>query len=102
MESEGLVDLHPLQSLVLTQLPLQASSYASSHNDVPFLLYFASTTPESESRDTRLKTALLLQGSALYDVEKVLARVRAHEKILKVEMAILYGKVRSSVHAYLD
>ena len=49
-----------------------------------------------------MKTALLLQGSALYDVEKVLARVRAHEKILKVEMAILYGKVRSPVSANLD
>ncbi|KAL5523259.1 hypothetical protein ACEPAF_1526 [Sanghuangporus sanghuang] len=71
----------------------KASSYASSHNDVPFLLYFASTTPESESRNTRLKTALLLQGSSLYNVEKVLARIREHEKILKIEMAILYGKL---------
>ncbi|EJC97726.1 uncharacterized protein FOMMEDRAFT_162532 [Fomitiporia mediterranea MF3/22] len=71
----------------------KASSYASSHNDVPFLLYFASTTPESESRNTRLKAALLLQGSNLYDVEKVLARIRAQEKVLRIEMAILYGKL---------
>ena len=72
----------------------KASSYASSHNDVPFLQYFASTTPESESRNTRLKLALLLQGSSLYDAEKVLDRIRKQEKILRLEMAILFGKVR--------
>ncbi|KAI5122616.1 hypothetical protein M0805_008706 [Coniferiporia weirii] len=71
----------------------KASSYASSHNETPFFMYFASTTPESDSKSTRLKLALLLQGSGLYDVEKVLKRVQEHEKILRLEMAILYGKL---------
>ncbi|KAH8108778.1 hypothetical protein DFH11DRAFT_1710480 [Phellopilus nigrolimitatus] len=71
----------------------KASSYASSHNDTPFFMYFASTTPESESRNTRLQTALLLQGSCLYDVEKVLMRIQEHKKVLRLEMAILYGKL---------
>ncbi|THH03162.1 hypothetical protein EW145_g6477 [Phellinidium pouzarii] len=71
----------------------KASSYASSHNDTPFLMYFASTTPESDSRNLRLKTVFLLQGSVLYDVERVLERIQEHKNILRLEMAILYGKL---------
>lgn len=71
----------------------QASSYASSPNDTPFLSYFTSTTPESESRNTRLKMALFLQGSDLYDIQPVIQCLQEHKKILSLEVAILLGKV---------
>ena len=34
-----------------------------------------------------------MQGSSLYDVENILDRIREHEKILRLEMALLYGKL---------
>ncbi|KII87677.1 hypothetical protein PLICRDRAFT_54749 [Plicaturopsis crispa FD-325 SS-3] len=71
----------------------KASSYASSRNESSFLSYFASTTPESEHKRVRLKTALFLQGSALYDVGVVRERLTEHRKILSLEMAILDGKL---------
>ena len=55
--------------------------------------YFASTTPESDARNARLKAALFLQGSELYDVDDALAQITPEQKILRLEMAILYGKV---------
>ncbi|EEB98820.1 hypothetical protein MPER_01608, partial [Moniliophthora perniciosa FA553] len=57
---------------------------------IPLLL--ASTTPDSDAKRVRLKTALFLQGSKLYDVRTILERLSPHEKILKFEMAILHGK----------
>ena len=42
----------------------------------------------------RLKTVLFLQGSTLYDPEAVRTRLSPHAKILKLESAILEGKVR--------
>ena len=74
-----------------------AASYTSSTNGTPFISYFSSTTPDSESKRTRLKTVLFLQGSTLYDPLPVRARLNDHAKILKLELAILEGKVRLPV-----
>ena len=41
----------------------------------------------------RLKTVLFLQGSTLYDPEAVRTRLSPHAKILRLESAILEGKV---------
>ena len=73
---------------------LTASSYASSRSDSSYVSYFASTTPESESKRVRLKTVLFLQGSSLYDPEALRTRLSTQAKILKLELAILEGKVR--------
>ena len=69
------------------------ASYTSSTNDTPFISYFSSTTPDSESKRIRLKTILFLQGSMLYDPVTVKTRLNDHAKILKLELAILEGKV---------
>ncbi|OBZ67658.1 Transforming growth factor-beta receptor-associated protein 1 [Grifola frondosa] len=71
----------------------KASSYASSRSETTFLSYFASTTPDSESKRVRLKTALFLQGSTSYDAEVIRSRLISHEKILKLELAIVDGKL---------
>lgn len=76
----------------LTRFP--ASSYFSGRSESSYISYFASTTPESESKRTRLKAILFLQGSTLYDPAAVRTRLSAHAKILKLELAILEGKVR--------
>uniref|UniRef100_A0A0W0GCB0 Vacuolar sorting protein 39/Transforming growth factor beta receptor-associated domain-containing protein n=1 Tax=Moniliophthora roreri TaxID=221103 RepID=A0A0W0GCB0_MONRR len=75
----------------------KGSSYSSSRTEssVPFLSYFASTTPDSDAKRVRLKTALFLQGSNLYDARMILDRLSPHEKILKLEMAILHGKLQN-------
>ncbi|KAK7047338.1 hypothetical protein VNI00_006569 [Paramarasmius palmivorus] len=74
----------------------KASSYSSSRTEssVPFISYFASTTPDSDAKRVRLKTALFLQGSNLYDARAIRARLSPHEKIMKLEMAILHGKLQ--------
>jgi hypothetical protein len=71
-----------------------ASSYASSRSESSFLSYFASTTPDSEHKRVRLKTVLFLQGSTLYEAEVIRPRLLEHEKVLKLELAIVDGKVR--------
>lgn len=76
-------------------ITLLASSYASSRNDTSFISYFASTTPESEHKRARLKTVLMLAGSSLYDPDPIRQRLLEKEKILKFELAIIDGKVRS-------
>ena len=78
--------------------PVSASSYSSgrSESTLPFISYFASTTPDSEHKRVRLKTALFLQASALYDVESIRSRLLPQEKIFKFEIAILDGKVSES------
>ncbi|KAK1226203.1 hypothetical protein PQX77_010785 [Marasmius sp. AFHP31] len=79
----------------------KASSYSSgrSDNTLPFISYFASTTPDSEHKRVRLKTALFLQASSLYDVESIRNRLLPHEKILKFELAILDGKTQNHISA---
>ncbi|KAI0331784.1 hypothetical protein GY45DRAFT_1248254 [Cubamyces sp. BRFM 1775] len=71
----------------------KAASYASGRSDAPFISYFASTTPDSEHKRIRLKTVLFLQGSTLYDPETIRTRLSPHAKLLKLELAILEGKL---------
>ena len=74
-----------------------AASYPTSKTDAPYFSYFASTTPDSDSKRTRLRTVLFLQGSKLYDPERIRARLESHEqkKVLCLELAVLLGKVRA-------
>ncbi|KAF5369852.1 hypothetical protein D9758_001393 [Tetrapyrgos nigripes] len=74
----------------------KASSYSSSRTEAssPFISYFASTTPDSEHKRIRLKTALFLQGSSLYDAEAILSRLQQHDKLLKLEIIIVEGKLK--------
>lgn len=81
--------------------PFIALSYASSRTDTSFLSYFASTTPDSEHKRVRLKTALFLQGSALYELEPIKKRLMDHQKVLQLEVAIVDGKVRDDVFCLL-
>lgn len=71
------------------------ASYSSSQTNSPFLSYFASTTPESDSRRIRLKAILFLQASELYEVEPIRARLQEHEKLFSLELAIVEGKASS-------
>ncbi|THV05369.1 hypothetical protein K435DRAFT_961137 [Dendrothele bispora CBS 962.96] len=73
----------------------KASSYSSSRSEstVPFIQYFASTTPDSEHKRVRLKTALFLQGSSLYDAASILSQLQQYDKLLKLEIAIVEGKL---------
>lgn len=70
-----------------------ASSYASTRNEVSFLSYFNSTTPDSRHKRARLKVILLLAGSSLYETEAIRQRLLVHEKLLKFELAIVESKV---------
>ncbi len=72
---------------------MSASSYASGRSETPFFSYFASTTPDSEPKRARSKTVLFLQGSTLYVPEAIRTRLSPHAKLLKLELAILEGKV---------
>ncbi|KAI0690804.1 hypothetical protein BC835DRAFT_1362969 [Cytidiella melzeri] len=77
----------------------KTSSYTSSSSSTstPFLSYFASTTPDSPSKRTRLKALLFLQASKLYDFEAVSARLAGVSpewgKILALERTIVLGKL---------
>jgi vacuolar protein sorting-associated protein 3 len=72
----------------------KAASYSTSRSRSSFLSYFASTTPESEHKQTRLKTILFLQGSPYLDLDAIRARIQQHQKILQLEYAVIEGKVR--------
>ncbi|GJE85460.1 hypothetical protein PsYK624_015390 [Phanerochaete sordida] len=73
----------------------KVGSYTSGKVDVPFLSYFASTTPDSDSKRTRLRTALFLQGSKLYDPEPIRQKLEQHDqkKMLSLEIAVVLGKL---------
>ncbi|KAG6861142.1 hypothetical protein C0995_003410 [Termitomyces sp. Mi166 len=71
----------------------KAASYASNRTDTSFLSYFASTTPDSPHKRTRLKTILFLAGSGLYDPAAVRPLLLEHQKILKLELVIVDGKL---------
>jgi vacuolar protein sorting-associated protein 3 len=72
----------------------KASSFASaSANSGSFLSYFASTTPNSDHKRVRLKTALFLQASTFYDAQNVKELLLPHQKVLCFEIALLDGKV---------
>ncbi|KAH9916957.1 uncharacterized protein BXZ73DRAFT_92415 [Epithele typhae] len=71
----------------------KVSSYSSSRSDTPFIGYFVSTTPDSESKRARIKTALFLQGSSHYNPQEIRDRISGRAKILQLEMSILEGKL---------
>ncbi|KAH7877188.1 uncharacterized protein C8R40DRAFT_1248360 [Lentinula edodes] len=97
----------------------KASSYFSSSSSsssstspavttstpLPFISYFASTTPDSPSKRARLKTLLFLQVSGLYDVSVVKERILSasdkhiktakgkHKPLLSLELAVLESKL---------
>lgn len=95
-ERKVLASLCIQRSILLTLFA--AASYGTSKSDVPYFSYFASTTPDSDSKRVRLKTALFLQGSKLYDAAAVFQRLDTHEhkKVLSFELAVVLGKVRPS------
>jgi hypothetical protein len=80
--------------------PIIALSYTSSRTDTSFLSYFASTTPDSEHKRVRLKTALFLQGSALYEPEPIKKRLMDYQKVLQLEVAIVDGKARGVILSF--
>lgn len=84
-------------------LPI-AASYSSSqtNSSSAFLSYFASTTPDSDSKRIRLKTIFFLQASELYNVEPIRTRLQEHEKLLNLELAIVEGKVRTLKLSHRD
>ncbi|KAI0064243.1 hypothetical protein BV25DRAFT_1823215 [Artomyces pyxidatus] len=71
----------------------KAASYASAPSISPFLSYFEATTPDSAPKRARLRTALFLQGSTLYDPQLVREKLSPQERILSVELAIVQGKL---------
>ncbi|RDB17168.1 Transforming growth factor-beta receptor-associated protein 1 [Hypsizygus marmoreus] len=71
----------------------KASSYSSSRTDIPFLSYFAATTPDSTHKHVRLKTVLFLAGSSLYDPAVIRPLLVENQKILRLELAIVDGKL---------
>jgi hypothetical protein len=79
--------------LFVSELSGSELSYASSHTRTPYLAYFASTTPDSEHRQRRLKAIIFLQGSTLYDPSIVRQRLISDAKMLNLELAIIEGKV---------
>ncbi|KAG5644493.1 hypothetical protein DXG03_008320 [Asterophora parasitica] len=71
----------------------KAASYASSRSDASFLSYFASTTPDSPHKRTRLKTILFLAGSSVYDPAVVRPFLLEHQNIFRLELAVIDGKL---------
>lgn len=72
-----------------------AASYASSPNTSPFLTYFEATTPASPAKHARLRTALFLQTSTMYDASAAGALLGPHAPLLAPELAIIASKVRT-------
>lgn len=93
VEGEGCIPIF-FSLLFHKQLPLLASSYASTRNDSSFPSYFALTTPDSDHKRTRLKTILFLAGSSFYDPEVIRDSLLPQEKLLKFELAEIQSKVR--------
>ncbi|KAJ3714896.1 hypothetical protein DFJ43DRAFT_1127309 [Lentinula guzmanii] len=85
--------------------PVSASAASTSTSTpLPFISYFASTTPDSPSKRARLKNLLFLQASGLYDVNAVKHRILSalkgqeaikgkHKPLLSFELAILESKL---------
>lgn len=75
----------------------KTASYIRTESSVSFLSYFSSTTPDSEHKCARLKTALFLQVSQLYDAKVIYDKLLPHKEIMQFEFAILEGKVRTII-----
>ncbi|KAJ3777136.1 hypothetical protein FB446DRAFT_718785 [Lentinula raphanica] len=93
-------------SSLLGTLPPSASSSSptsSTSTPLPFISYFASTTPDSPSKRVRLKNLLFLQASGLYDVNAVKQRILSasegddkkgkYKPLLALELAVLESKL---------
>lgn len=72
-----------------------ATAYATAAARGPFLTYFASNASRSQASQARIKAALFLQGSTLYDVQAAQKRIEPCRHVLVFERAIMDGKVRS-------
>ncbi|KAH7098333.1 hypothetical protein BKA62DRAFT_713277 [Auriculariales sp. MPI-PUGE-AT-0066] len=70
------------------------SSYLEGSRSVPYLSYIASEMRDSDHKRSRLKLALFLQGSALFDIGVVQAQIGSMRKLLAIEAAILASKRR--------
>ena len=77
-----------------------ATSYASSPNPSPFLTYFEATTPASPAKHARLRTALFLQTSSVYDASAAGALLGPHAPLLAPELAIIASKVRAQLYPF--
>ncbi|KAF8918725.1 hypothetical protein CPB85DRAFT_1373750 [Mucidula mucida] len=76
--------------------PQAGIQYLDTYQHLRFFHTFSSTTPDSDHKRVRIKTALFLQGSSLYNVQRIKERLLPHTKLLKLEMSILEGKVETS------
>lgn len=70
----------------------RAKSASFTSNTSSFFSYFCSTTPDSDAKRARIKALLFLQGSTMYDMLSIEARLEPHIKLLALEHAILQGK----------
>jgi vacuolar protein sorting-associated protein 3 len=52
-------------------------------------------SPSRNTNGVRLKTVLFLRGSTLYDPERIKGRLMEYQKVLKLEIAVVDGKVGS-------
>jgi hypothetical protein len=68
--------------------------YPQRHTTTPFLAHLAFGSQDTDHKRIRLKLALFLQGSSLYDVTQLRERLLQFGQILNIELAIVDGKVR--------
>ncbi len=79
----------------IAHIPLVVDQdYSQRHTTTPFLAHLAFGTQDADHKRIRLKLALFLQGSSLYDVTQLRERLLQFSKILNIELAIVDGKVR--------
>jgi hypothetical protein len=79
----------------ITYKPLVvAQDYSQRHTTTPFLAHLAFGSQDADHKRIRLKLALFLQGSSLYDVTQVRERLLQFGQVLNIELAIVNGKVR--------
>ena len=71
-----------------------AQDYSQRHTTTPFLSHLAFGSQDNDHKRIRLKLALFLQGSSLYDVAQLRERLLQYSQILNIELAIVDGKVR--------
>jgi len=72
------------------------STYPSVSSTTPYLLHLARSSLHAGANQARLQTALLLQGSALYDIEIIQNQILGEtslSKVLQLERAIVNSKL---------
>ncbi|KZV92694.1 hypothetical protein EXIGLDRAFT_718145 [Exidia glandulosa HHB12029] len=78
---------------VTQEFELAMSSYLEGSRAVPFLAYVANDMPDTDAKRQRLKVALFLQGSPIFDIAAVRNDLTKKSDILAFECAILDGKL---------